>query len=371
MTVPHPVAYPVPYCWDTAFHVLGLVHVDPVLAKENIEGLLSLMREDGLIPNAPLERGCQDLRSQPPIIHYAVEYYLEKTGDRISVRRWFERLKRYYNWWLKFGTAYGKNRALSPFTGARDEDPEKPYHLAYWAVCSTGMDNHPTYDVAEGRTAKVGEYYYIEVLDPFLTGALAASAKAMSRVAESLGLGGERAFFESEHERLSAVVEELFWDGEDGFYYPRTWSGETVKVKSVQALTLMYAEAVEPSRASKLVEHLTNPREFWGEKGVPTVSFDDPKYMSEEPDWLFSLDPYYWRGPIWPPTTALVFIGLKKYGYRGLARELARKWISLVAEQGDFAEYYYADGSPGATRRLNFSWTAAVTVFLARELDEL
>ncbi|PLJ78498.1 amylo-alpha-1,6-glucosidase [Infirmifilum sp. SLHALR2] len=371
VVVPHLKAYPVPYCWDTAFHVLGLVHVDPVLAKENIESLLLLMRDDGLIPNAPLSAGNQDLRSQPPIIHFAVEYYLRRTGDRESVRRWFPRLKQYYRWWSRNGNLHGRaKRALSPFTGAREGDPEKEFKLAYWAVCSTGMDNHPTYDVAEGRTVKVGDYYFVEVLDPFLTASLAASARSMSIAAEELGLGDERRFFESEHEELSNVINELFWSSEDGFYYPLTWSLQPVRVKSVQAFTILYAGAADKGQAAKLVSHLTSEKEFWGQHGVPTAAFDDPKYMSEEPDWLYSFDPYYWSGPIWPPTTALAAIGLTNYSYRDLAISVARKWLDLMASSLNFAEYYYADGKPGITNRFNFGWTAAVTVFLGYFLAE-
>jgi len=94
--VPHLNGYPIPYCWDTAFHVLALSHIDPLLAKENIEALLSLQKENGMIPNAPIEVYNQDLRSQPPVIIYAVNYYSNTTKDFESLKNWYPKLKKFY-----------------------------------------------------------------------------------------------------------------------------------------------------------------------------------------------------------------------------------------------------------------------------------
>jgi glycogen debranching enzyme len=75
---------------------MALCHLNPQKARKNIDALLLLQREDGLIPNAPLRTGDQDLRSQPPIILYAVKKYFELTKDLESVRRWFPKLVLYY-----------------------------------------------------------------------------------------------------------------------------------------------------------------------------------------------------------------------------------------------------------------------------------
>ena len=121
MVVPHLVRYPVPYCWDTAFHALGLLHVDLDLARENIDGLLSLAREDGMIPNAPLEQEDQDLRSQPPAIVFAVHEYYNRTKDLSSLKRWYPVLRKYYLWWKRNGSPQEAFKGfISPFTGTRN-----------------------------------------------------------------------------------------------------------------------------------------------------------------------------------------------------------------------------------------------------------
>jgi len=362
IVVPHYKAYPMPYCWDTAFHVLALVHIDSQLAKENIEGLLSFMREDGMIPNAPIERENQDLRSQPPIILYAAKYYLENTNDAESLKKWYPLLKKHYEWWRKNGSPAGSIRGLiSPFSGARGYSPR----AAYWAVCSTGMDNHPVYDFTGGRVTKVGEYYYLEVEDLLLTGSLSAGAKALCEIADVLGYGKDKEYFQKEFDELSLLINEYMWFEDEGFCYPITWKGERMEIKTIQAFTMLYASVLDHSRASKLISHLTSPKEFWGEYGIPTIAFDDKLYMTKQPQWMYSRDPYYWRGPIWPPTTVLIALGLLNYGYRDLVEKIADKWLKLIGKSGVFAEYYYENGNPGSTRRFNFGWTAAATILLA------
>jgi glycogen debranching enzyme len=380
IVVPALRAYPVPYCWDTAFHVMALSHLNPQKARENVEALLSLQRKDGLIPNAPLKTADQDLRSQPPIILYAVERYLDLTGDLESVKRWFPKLVLFYEWWSKWGDPAGSIQGLvAPFSGIRTTTRilssfmntirvrrERFACPAVLAICSTGMDNHPIYDFANGRTVKTGKFHYLALEDLLLNSALVAGAEALSKIAKRLGKKEEARRFNAEREQKAKLVNLYMWSEEEGIYFPVDWNGAKIKVKSVQAFATLWAGIPDRKRASKLLLHL-NPNEFWGRYGIPTVAFDDPKHLTPQPAWMCSKDPYYWRGTIWPPTTVLSFEGLRRYHRRNLARELALKWMELVEKSG-FAEYFYPDGRPGRANPEEFGWTAAATVYLAKEV---
>lgn len=46
IVVPHLSGYPIPYCWDTAFHVLALSHIDPLLCS-NIHHFAEYYYENG------------------------------------------------------------------------------------------------------------------------------------------------------------------------------------------------------------------------------------------------------------------------------------------------------------------------------------
>jgi neutral trehalase len=380
IVVPAPKAYPVPYCWDTAFHVMALAHLDADRARRNVDALLSLQRPDGMIPNAPLRAGDQDLRSQPPIILYSVRRYLELTKDLESARRWFPKLALFYDWWAVKGDPQNSIPGLvAPFSGARlttrilssltatmGVRRERFAGPAVLAICSTGMDNHPTYDFAEGRTVKIDHFYYLTIEDLLLNSALVAGAEALSELARALGKREEAKKFGIEHERRAELMNQYMWSEEESFYFPVQWSGVKVKVKSIQALATLWAGIPERRKASKLINHLSSPREFWGRYGIPTVAFDDPKHLTPQPVWMRSKDPYYWRGTIWAPTTMLAFEGLRRYGRKDLARRLALKWMELVDKSG-FAEYFYPEGRPGRANPEDFGWTAAATIYLARE----
>ncbi|MEM4972793.1 MAG: trehalase family glycosidase [Candidatus Hadarchaeales archaeon] len=374
IVVPSPKSYPVPYAWDTAFHVLGLLYVDQEKARKNLRAILSLQRPDGMIPNAPLKTGDQDLRSQPPILLYAFRRYLEETSDKASAGLWFPRFKLFYRWWSERGDPFGKG-LVSPFTGLRRSTrvlgalgrlfrSEGLGTPEFYALCSTGMDNHPIGDFF--RAVKVGGLYYLPVFEILLNSSLVSGAESLAEVARRLGMRGEEKELREEAERRRKLMNELMWSEEDGFYYPASWEGEKVKVKSATAFTTLWAGVPDNRQARKLLSHLLSPEEFWGEYGVPTVAFDDPKFMSGQPPWLVSRDTYYWRGPVWAPITLLIAEGLIRYGRKRLANELVEKWVKLVEKSG-FAEYFYPDGRPGrAHLGEDFGWTAAVTIYLLK-----
>jgi putative isomerase len=66
----------------------------------------------------------------------------------------------------------------------------------------------------------------------------------------------------------------------------------------------LLARAATPEQADAMLQkHLLNPREFWGERVIPSISRDDPAFK----------DQTYWRGRIWAPMNFLVYEGLLNY----------------------------------------------------------
>jgi len=361
VVIPHSEAYPYPFCWDTAFHVLALSRLRPEAARENVEALLTLQREDGMIPNSPSKDYDMDLRSQPPVIAYAALDYYKVTGDKVALRRWYGRLKKYVRWWGREGAIFKRINLISPLSGSRDSRD-----LAFKAICSTGLDNHPTYDFCEGRTFEIAGYYYIPGFDLLLSSTYALALESMAEIASILGEPGEAMEFEGGLRSVKEDYNRYLWDEEDGFYFPLTWQGVKVKVRSLQALTSLAAGIPDEERAKRVVEVFR--REFMSEYGPLTISKRDPKFMSPQPPWLRSKDPYYWRGPIWAPLTVLSYIGLKRYGRSGLAGEVARAFLRAVNRSG-FAEYFTPEGDVGGSKLKDFSWTAAAAAFFIKELE--
>src|SRR5205807_1193796 len=100
---PSPTTYPFQWFWDSAFHAIALLHVDPELAKQEIRCLMQGARPDGFIPHMLLwEKSAHDaaLREysitladpfytatiQPPVVARAVLRIYQATGDKEFVR---------------------------------------------------------------------------------------------------------------------------------------------------------------------------------------------------------------------------------------------------------------------------------------------
>ncbi len=88
-------------------------------------------------------------------------------------------------------------------------------------------------------------------------------------------------------------------------------------------------------------------------------------FATESPGSPCYRDDGYWRGPIWAPSTMLMIDGLEKCGETALAREAARRFVTMTAASG-FAENFDARTGKGL-RDLSYTWTASVALVLARD----
>lgn len=106
----------------------------------------------------------------------------------------------------------------------------------------------------------------------------------------------------------------------------------------------------------RLLTHLTNPDEFWGEYVLPTVARNDTSY---DPETM-------WRGPVWANINYFFIESLRQVREYGLARRLRDKTLELIMSQPGIYEYYDSQtGQPPATAAETFGWTVAVFIDLA------
>src|SRR5438270_607878 len=95
---PSPTTYPFQWFWDSAFHAIALLHVDPELAKQEIRCLMQGARPDGFIPHMLLWEKSAHAAAireysitladpfytatiQPPVVARAALRIYEATGD--------------------------------------------------------------------------------------------------------------------------------------------------------------------------------------------------------------------------------------------------------------------------------------------------
>ncbi|MFB0517932.1 MAG: amylo-alpha-1,6-glucosidase, partial [Acidobacteriota bacterium] len=184
--------------------------------------------------------------------------------------------------------------------------------LAMW---ESGMDDSPLWDDAtydeESWTMR------LNALD--LNCLYALDSRCLALMAEELDLPQEAAHYRQEYERLKELINSKMWDAETGFYYDQYWDGTLSGAKAASSFYPLLAGVASPQQADRMLKHLLNEDEFWGDYILPTISRDHPSFNDQQ----------YWRGTIWPPTNYLVYQGLKHYRYDQIAAQYAERSVQL------------------------------------------
>jgi glycogen debranching enzyme len=110
----------------------------------------------------------------------------------------------------------------------------------------------------------------------------------------------------------------------------------------------LLARAASPAQAARLVrEHLLTDSAFGGEPMLPSVPRSDPAFPRQR----------YWKGAVWPPLNALVYLGLRGYRLDDARARLARSSGALFLAEwrrmGYVCENYSAITGTGDDERLS------------------
>jgi putative isomerase len=327
---------------------VGLRHLDPALAGDQIKSMLAHVQEDGYLPHCVEPNGDLSKITQPPVLGWAAMKVYRTKPDREFLEYVYPRLRKF----LEF------------FPEQRDRDGNG---LCEWEDGdASGMDNSPRFDNGP-------EFDAID-LNCFLV----REYEAMAEMAEALG--GEPAkdadLWKQRAKEMSARINENLWDEGTGFYLDRRIGGDLVPLKTSCGFLPLFAGVATKERAARLVEHLKSEKEFCTPMPVPSVARDEEPYCKD-----------MWRGPTWANYNYLIIEGLERYGYNDLAKKIAERTVDEIArwylKDGVIFEIYDAEaeisprkmprkGKYGGSDWKNtvvrdYHWTAAVYVALALE----
>ncbi len=331
--MPSKVQYVGIWNWDACFHALAFRHVDPVLARNQLRTMLACQLPDGMIPDVVHDEGVvtdidHPLRSEvtkPPIMAWAALKLDETDPDLGFLQEIYVPLVRWNAWWFSMNDD--------------DADGLVQYNHPY----SSGLDDSPLWD------------YGMPVESPDLNTYLCVQMGSLAMMAEALGMDAEGAMW---RRRAAAIVRRMiedFWDQEAGLFRA-LHNEQPIPVVTPFNLYPLWTGQLPDAIRDRVVAHLTDPDELWGEYVIPSVARNDPHFNPET----------MWRGPVWVNINYIFIEALHQVGETALARTLLEMTLDLIMSQPGIYEYYHAEtGEPPVTAAQAFGWTAAVFIDLA------
>jgi hypothetical protein len=164
---------------------------------------------------------------------------------------------------------------------------------------------------------------------------------------------------------LTETIVERMYNERTGLFEPlvRPAPGHPVALTWTALAPLALPDLPEEIGRRLVEEHLLDPERFWLPVAPPSVPPTEPTFSTREGGFLWIRR--YWRGPTWINAAWLVWLGLKRLGYRDHADTLGAGITSAVSRSG-LREYYhpYTGAGMGAT---NFAWS---TLILEMLLDD-
>lgn len=312
--------------WGSFFNALEVSIESAKHARDIIKAVLETQYPNGNIPSWRGRFGGTPDRSQPPIGSYVVLKLFQRLGDFELLRYAYPYLKKWHSFWKTVKPNFQSRRdgnsdgllewgsdaeLLAEGVPSWEENVESKQR----AMWESSQDDLPNWE--EASFSEETGTLTMNCID--LNSLYTLDAYCLAQIANILGLRGDNQYFLSEYETMKELINHNLWDEREGFYFDRHWDGTFSSRKAASNFYPLLARIPDEERAMRMLKHLLNPEEFWGEFVIPTISRDDPSFEDQQS----------WRGTIWPPTNYLVYQGLKAYQFDVVASEFARKSSTL------------------------------------------
>jgi glycogen debranching enzyme len=384
---PSPTHYPFQWFWDSAFHAIALLQIDPEQSKQELRSLVQGAQPDGYIAHMLLwdksrnpewlqPEACIRLDHpfftgtiQPPVIARAVERIYDATGDAAFVREILPPIVGFVRWLdrVRDVDRDGLVAIIQPDESGLDASPK--YDAAMGVPAQPPSETlpawrrsmHRLFDAYKGQSredqAKLDVFLFEDVM---MNTIYADALRALARLARAVGMSGADGL-EAASRRTQAALVEKCWDPTRGLFWDLCGTREQrVTVLTFTSLFPLVLPALDASIAKRLVEeHLLNEREFWLPYPIPSVAASEPSF---DPGWLTKTT---WRGPTWVNVNWYLYWGLRQHGFAEIASELARRTVAMQAV-GGIREFYdpRTAAGQGAT---DFGWSTLVLDLIAAE----
>ena len=343
------------WSWDSWKHAAGLSYYNTPLAKDQMRAMFDFQREDGFIVDCIYRDTTIEAHNyrdtKPPLSTWAVAKIFKKDADIDFIREMYPKLKKYHKWW------YDKRD--------HDKDGLCEYGSTDGTVLAakweSGMDNAIRFD--DSKILKNSEgAYSLDQESVDLNAYLFAEKLYLATIAEALNNNDEAKTYRSDAETLKKLIQNQFYDPEDGWFYDTNLAG-TIFVKGAgsEGWTPLWAKAATQEQAEVIKTKMMDTEKFYTKVPFQTMAKDHPKF-----------DPMngYWRGPNWLDQAYFGVKGLRNYGFDTAADKATIQIFegaSGVLGKGKAIRENYHPITGEGREAHNFSWSAAHLIMLLME----
>ena len=186
-----------------------------------------------------------------------------------------------------------------------------------WEGGCSGMDNTP-----RGRTTEKADKERPNNPDLLWVDAIcqqALSARTIARLFRLVDDEGSALAWDEKYTEKKDIINSLYWDSEDNFYYDIYHSDHNFcKVMSIASYWALTAAVASDEQASTMASRISDDRYFGGSAPLVSLSRSDGDF--EELG-------RYWRGSVWLPTAYATLKGLAEYKHYNIAHTAAKKLL--------------------------------------------
>ncbi|GIP22808.1 amylo-alpha-1,6-glucosidase [Paenibacillus sp. J22TS3] len=315
------------WSWDHCFNAMALVKHNPKLAWDQFMIFFDRQDESGLIPDFINDKYELWNCNKPPIHGWTLAWMMQRTDfiKESHLREVYGPLCRWTNWWFYYRDHDGDG--IPQYNHGND----------------SGWDNSTAFNNG------------IPVESPDLAAFLILQIEVLAEIAGLLGLTDESAAWRRLGEETLERMLRHFWKG-DRFIACRSGTHEVSEGDSLLLFVpILLGKRLPKHVLQSLLEGLRDESRFLTPNGWATESVKSPYYTADG----------YWRGPIWAPSTMLLVEGAAAAGDIDLAREVSRRFCSMLDKSG-MAENFDALSGEGLRDRA-FTWTSSVFLILGHE----
>ncbi len=319
------------WIWDTCFMTFFCKYSPTEFpGVESFRNFLDVMHGDAVLPviepgeNNPKWAGTPGVPTRilihhpdnPPLFAWAEYQNLLQTGNLERVRHILQDTKKiqiHYEWLENLTEIQQVPKCCVP---TRWRKRDRGY---LWGGIQSGMDNTPRgRQTPDDPADPKDDFYWLDALAQ-----QALTCECIAKMAAAIGDDAMQAEWSAKYEEKKTLLETLYWDERDGFYYDIAVDDLSKRrVITPASFWPLVAGTATQERAERVAEKVRDPKLLGGERPWVTLSRNDCKYVPEHGG--------YWLGAVWNPTAYCGLRALLRYGMSDLARETASRMIAQM-----------------------------------------